>query len=56
MNIRCNLCGRPLKAEKSQQLGYGEVCAIKAGILIKKKGRAQVKNREDSMSLLDIEL
>jgi hypothetical protein len=42
-NNKCNLCGRPLKSEKSIQLGYGMSCYRKVNPVVKKEKKKKIE-------------
>lgn len=46
----CKRCKRPLRSEKSIQLGYGPVCAKKEGLVMTRQSR---KSRMRSKSILE---
>lgn len=47
VDCKCKACSRPLKAKDSIEIGYGPVCAEKAGV---KKERFK---KVESMNILD---
>jgi len=48
--MKCKRCNRPLKSQKSIELGYGPICAKLEGIITKKR---EWKRKVKSRNILD---
>lgn len=51
MAATCGRCGRTLKDQNSIILGYGKVCALKIGIIPKKRSRKANKKHDGPVQL-----